>query len=422
MSLQLPPLAPSAYQQALDQGMEPPQLTNESVRFWSDYNHIFYHPRSIVQLTAYELNSSLMPFEKWQTGEDLFSNLDREHDLLDRDLRPFLEECDQLQAIQIFTGIDDAWGGFTAKYLERMSDELGKGCRWVFGLEDGRPSSRGRQMQRMANLAQSLHAIDGCASVHVPMSSIPNMSPSYLSLDPTSPWQTSALQCAMLESITLPSRLRSSESARATFAEFETILNNDGHRRVISAALSAEDPQHLAELHSTHVQHDTRMTNGFANGHDEDETDNTDMSLFPQLHSMATGSGRRLGSRPHIFSKIETLRGPWKNVNDIENTNSTTRDPFDNGSRISTYQTQLLFNLLSSYPRIFRFIGRPEALTIKATLTTSTEVAAQIQALESTARQLIGIDEREALCDGLARMAEEYEEGWSGSDESNEDD
>ena len=71
LSLQLPPIAPSSYQQALDQGIEPPQLTTETVRFWSDYNHLFYHPRSIVQLNEYELNSELMPFEKWQTGDEL---------------------------------------------------------------------------------------------------------------------------------------------------------------------------------------------------------------------------------------------------------------------------------------------------------------------------------------------------------------
>lgn len=85
-----------------------------------------------------------MPFERWATGEELFGNLDREHDLLDRDLRPFLEECDQMQAIQIFTGTDDAWGGFAAKYLERIRDELGKTSAWVWGLEEGGRQSRVR--------------------------------------------------------------------------------------------------------------------------------------------------------------------------------------------------------------------------------------------------------------------------------------
>ncbi|KAH0032947.1 tubulin nucleotide-binding domain-like protein, partial [Aureobasidium melanogenum] len=104
----------SAYQQHLDQGLEPPALSPDTVRYWSDYNRVFYHPKSIVQLQEYELNSALMPFERWATGEDLFDSLDKEHDLLDRDLRPFLEECDQLQAIQMITSADDAWGGFTA--------------------------------------------------------------------------------------------------------------------------------------------------------------------------------------------------------------------------------------------------------------------------------------------------------------------
>lgn len=112
------------------------------MRFWSDYNRVFYHPKSIVQLHEYELNSTLMPFERWETGDELFANLDREHDLLDRDLRPFLEECDQLQGLQIMTGTDDAWGGFASKYLERMRDELGKTSVWVWALEDGSRKTR----------------------------------------------------------------------------------------------------------------------------------------------------------------------------------------------------------------------------------------------------------------------------------------
>lgn len=132
----------STYQQHLDQGLEPPSLSPETVRYWSDFNRVFYHPRSIIQLQEYELNSALMPFEKWNTGEELFDSLDKEHDLLDRDLRLFLEECDQLQAIQMITLADDAWGGFTSKYLERIRDELGKTSTWVWGLEDGARKTR----------------------------------------------------------------------------------------------------------------------------------------------------------------------------------------------------------------------------------------------------------------------------------------
>lgn len=131
------PIAPSAYQQSLDAGLEPPALTTESVRYWSDFNRVFYHPRSIVQLNEYELNSSLVPFERWDTGEELFAGLDKEQDIVDRDLRPFVEEADQMQGFQVFTTLDDAWGGFASKYAEKLRDEYGKTTVWVWGLQSG---------------------------------------------------------------------------------------------------------------------------------------------------------------------------------------------------------------------------------------------------------------------------------------------
>ena len=133
------PIQASAYQQSLDAGLEPPELTTSTVRYWSDFNRVFFHPRSIVQLNEYELNSSLVPFERWATGEELFSSLDKENDLLDRDLRPFVEEADQMQAIQIMTTVDDAWGGFASRYIERMRDEYGKTTIWTWGLQDAFP-------------------------------------------------------------------------------------------------------------------------------------------------------------------------------------------------------------------------------------------------------------------------------------------
>ena len=124
------------YQRSLDQGVAPPQLTSESVKYWSDFNRVYFHPRSIVQLNEFELNSTLMPFENWNLGEELFNSLDKEHDLLDRDLRYFAEEADQMQGIQLMAGIDDAWGGFAARYLDRIRDEYGKTSVLFWGLED----------------------------------------------------------------------------------------------------------------------------------------------------------------------------------------------------------------------------------------------------------------------------------------------
>jgi hypothetical protein len=98
----------SAYQQSLEEGLDPPQLTTESVRYWSDFNRV-----------------------------DLFNSLDKEHDLLDRDLRVFAEEADHMQGIQVIAGVDDAWGGFAARYIDRIRDEYGKTTVYFWGLEDG---------------------------------------------------------------------------------------------------------------------------------------------------------------------------------------------------------------------------------------------------------------------------------------------
>lgn len=130
------PIGVAEYQQSLEKGEVPAELTPGSVRYWSDFNRVFMHPRSVVQLNDYELSSSIQPFERWQTGEELFAELDKEHDLLDRDLRPFVEEADHMQAIQVFTTIDDAWGGFAARYSERLRDEYAKSVVWVWGLQD----------------------------------------------------------------------------------------------------------------------------------------------------------------------------------------------------------------------------------------------------------------------------------------------
>jgi hypothetical protein len=130
------PIAPSLYQTHLDAGLEPPALDTSKVRYWSDYSRVYYHPKSIVQLSEFEVNDQLMPFEKWDVGLELFGKLEREVDLVDRDLRPFLEECDGVQALQIMTGIDDAWGGWASGWLERLRDDYGKMSIWTWGLGD----------------------------------------------------------------------------------------------------------------------------------------------------------------------------------------------------------------------------------------------------------------------------------------------
>jgi hypothetical protein len=97
-----------------------------------------------VQLNDYTLASKLHPFNAYSSGDDLFNALDKEHDLLDRDLRLWAEECDQMQGLQIFTNSDDAWAGFASRYVERLRDEYGKVGVWVWGISEGQNDDSSR--------------------------------------------------------------------------------------------------------------------------------------------------------------------------------------------------------------------------------------------------------------------------------------
>ena len=152
-----PRISQSSYQHALDIGETGTEkLTTETVRYWSDFNRVFYHPRSIVQINDYELGSTLLPFEKWESGEELYLTLDRDSDLLDRDVRPWAEECDQMQGVQVFASADDAWGGFTARYVEAIRDEFGKLPVWCWGVEEAEGRGpKAKQMVRTWNAART---------------------------------------------------------------------------------------------------------------------------------------------------------------------------------------------------------------------------------------------------------------------------
>ncbi|KAM0714004.1 hypothetical protein Q7P37_010968 [Cladosporium fusiforme] len=412
--MRLPRIEPSPYQLALDAGGELPRLNTDSVRFWSDYNHVFYHPRSIVQLNEYEVNSSLMPFERFATGEELFANLDREHDLLDRDLRPFLEECDHFQGLQIFSSTDDAWGGFTARYLERVADELGKCSRWVFASEEGGKSAnttRERRMLQLANSAQALSSVVPNASLYIPVSTLPDVLPRNVSVDASSRWHTSALQAMIVESLTLPARLKDDKQGQARMGELEMALGGDGRRPIVDASLSVSDPADLDGAGAAENTPDVRIANRPTNGTAERKKP----ARIDFLPSLPRSISRRTSlSRPKTFSKVESARGPWHSTLEIQEANLTSRDRYAAGARRIIRQTPLLYPVLSSSPKIFQSPGQHlDKIAVATSLATSTKVAKHVRDMAGFVRGAWAVEEREAVCDGLVGVAEEYEEGFS---------
>lgn len=263
----------SAYQQSLDAGSQPPRLTKSAVRYWSDFSRTFYHPRSLTQLYDFELNSSIRPFDRFDAGSELFDTLDKEEDLVDRDLRPFVEECDRMQGLQLFATLDDAWGGFAGRYLASLRDEYPKSCLWLWGLTAPADQvTRDKRLLRMANTARSVADASSLASMVVPVS-LPErrlLPPGdKIGVDPASPWHVSGAMATAIESSLLPTRLAARSGLQApSMWDIVDGLNTTGTQIVArlrmtvgNAAVSndnrnSEDQKNQGEEAEAHAQVD----------------------------------------------------------------------------------------------------------------------------------------------------------------------
>ncbi|PYI27024.1 protein dml1 [Aspergillus indologenus CBS 114.80] len=402
------PILQSDYQKNLDAGLPAPTLSSETVRYWSDYNRLFYHPRSIVQLNEYELNSKIMPFEDWGVGEELFHDLDKEHDLLDRDLRPFAEECDQMRAIQLFTGSDDAWGGFAAQYVDRIRDEYGKKAVWVWAVENGRKVDRQTQYKRDLNKSRSIYAIAPQASLYTPIVDPPSRLPSTVHIDPHSEWYTSALISSALESVTLPTRLR-------PYHDFEASLaGDDGVHKIFELQSTIVPDEEVAE-HSTQGPK--------AHAGQEENTDGPKPRTRFELDFTYNGLG---SDTAHIFNQLQVSRGittERKGQSSAEDVGTVRRQRLYNSEPMfQRFHAPLAFPILDSFPHnMFTLPQTKEKVQVLAALTASSRTAEKLKELETLAGRVARVDEREALVNGLGEIRESYETGWMSDSDFDDD-
>ncbi|EFX05416.1 mtDNA inheritance protein [Grosmannia clavigera kw1407] len=431
------PIIPSAYTQSLDTGGDAAALTPSMVRYWSDFGRVYYHPRSLVEVGDEPEAADAEPDLSWAAGDALFATLDREHDLLDRDLRPFLEEADQMQGLQVLTSIDDAWGGFAARYLERLRDEYGKSTVWLWALQEPvARMPRAKRLVRLANKARTLASAAGQASLVVPiaMPSLP-LRGVESTLDPRLTWHVSALLATAIETATLPSRLRRGGDSLAYMTE---LLNATGHQTV-------------AHLQMTVGQSWRAIRKAAAAAHAQDvDIDGPaaalrlNIDLAPQDEPRTGVYGRPAGrpKKTRMFGQAVVSRGSSDDKNekdddDDDNNNSNnddrTPDREDMARRrlalqpvSQRYPVDLGFPLLDSFPHIYQLTAAQQtSIRVTTGLATNSTVADSIQGLRSVvvAPWAVSLEDREDLGNELAGMADAYHEGWSsGSDEADDDD
>ncbi|KZS89310.1 tubulin nucleotide-binding domain-like protein [Sistotremastrum niveocremeum HHB9708] len=220
------PAAPVApYQQALedenamDTNGEPQSQTYhpgaDEVAYWSDYNRVYYVPRSLHSLP--EPPEWAKQQSMWTYSCEQFQRLELDESLMDDSVRHFTEECDLLQGLNVTLDLAP-FGGFTTSLLAAYKDEYPKHpilCasilpEYLTSSSLSNVAAHAREILDSAVYFSQMHELE-CTT-------IPLTSPKTWQTDPWSEnlsfnrqniFQTSAIASAVYESATLPLRLRS---------------------------------------------------------------------------------------------------------------------------------------------------------------------------------------------------------------------
>ncbi|RDA88484.1 hypothetical protein CP532_6604 [Ophiocordyceps camponoti-leonardi (nom. inval.)] len=389
-----PALNPGPYQQSLDAGLEPAQLTASAVRHWSDFSRVYFHPRSLVQLYDYELDSTIRPFDRFAMGHELFDSLAKEHDVLDRDWRPFVEECDAMQGIQVVATLDDAWGGFASFYLEALRDEYPKSSIWVWGLQNPQPfSSPGSRQMRLVNTAQSLIQTCSMASTVVPLAMpTEDRVPPHITVNRNSLWETSGLLSTVVETATLPSRLTDDPTTLSDMAEH---LNIGGSKPLARASMIA--------------------------GRQASDLVAKPMDLTPSYPSRKRA---RVGERDRIFGQLTTRRGGDMDRADLkDDALEQPARPMVGNPVTRLYTSSLPFPLLNSFPPLYEDASSDVGgIPVKTVLSTDSSISTRLRSLRSQIRPSVSAVDREEMGNALSDIVDAYQQGYSSDSDEGDDD
>lgn len=272
----------------------------------------------------------------------------------------------------------------------------------------------------MSNTARTLCAIAPQASLYCPIIDPPRSLPGYVSIDPRSQWYTSALVAAAIETVTLPARLRRNHDFEAALAG-----QSGGTQTIFSLQSSFLNAQQSEILLASFFESDEAIT-GFDIDHTFQGTSSGSSSVFTQIQVFRGDSpaGKR-DEPPETDTELERKLPVYASKPEVAK--YVMELYYFQSVQIliqsfARYTAPLRFPFLDSYPRDMLPTFQSESgVNILAALSTTTRVRDSLKELQTVATRTVGIDEREALVNGLGELREQYDNGWMSDSDSGDD-
>ncbi|XP_068778451.1 protein misato homolog 1 isoform X2 [Struthio camelus] len=233
-----------------------------SVQVWSDYLKVHLHPKSVFVIHQYNHDGDSGRLEAFGQGESLVQDPVCLEELEDR-LHFFVEECDYLQGFQVLCDLHNGFSGVGAKVTELLHDEYcGRGIL-TWGLTPVmHKTGREKDFYRLMNTALGIVHLSSQSSLFCPLSlsgslgikSEPPITFPYINYDASLNYHSSAILAAVLDTLTVPYRLSTSQCSMMHLAE---MLNFSG-RKVVAALAAVPFPivhgHSLPDTLGTHQQ------------------------------------------------------------------------------------------------------------------------------------------------------------------------
>ncbi|RHZ89757.1 hypothetical protein Glove_11g74 [Diversispora epigaea] len=339
---------------------------NETVKTWSDFNKIYYHPQSIYSIPEFQYDDDFSPFDVFTYGKNVFSkNKNEDENSFEKNFRFFAEECDSIQGFQVIADTIDGFGGCASNFLEQLREEYPKNSILSFGITESpklvsSPERANYFKKQILNSSLSTIQLTELSSLFIPL----NIPPFPLGNEPFLkftqpnfglPYHSSGILSAAIETATLPFR---SKRDFIYMSDFVNRLTWRGNTKI--GILDLIFPFPISEFGEIHFQN--IVSNNIKNGISIDLS-MSQVQRIKQIQRIQQvqeqiypptifGQSVVIRGIPNIFNSVSRRDNPKKST-DI------TTDIFQQYKSLKSgmnffYSTNLAYPIPNSFPKIFK--------------------------------------------------------------------